>query len=280
MVNNMNVYRSWVMTFVLLQSSCVLWPEKGQGGEADQFTFSNYYEPAAVLHETEAYLLSQLETLRSQLDVLTLQGAVHCIPASVKRLNLLSHRVRREIASHLLVDAAHDLVVFQHEIRFFRQQFLTIAEQTQCNEFASSTSPMSQAIISVYFDSSQSTVSPIFIDQIRWWAEHWTESTQIIIKGYTDANGSDDVNLQLAQKRINSVQSILLSVGVDPKSVSSNVIGERSLMLQGSDDFSTGMNRRVDIFISNSDNTKQRFTVKRWEALGLKSHRHLFKSWD
>lgn len=78
----------------------------------------------------------------------------------------------------------------------------------------------------------------------------------VTIEGHTDSVGSDDYNLNLSQRRANSVQQFLLSQGIAANRLSASGKGENFPV--ASNDSSSGrqMNRRVDVIIANQLNTK------------------------
>lgn len=271
---------SIVGVMALSQLACTSWPRYGYGGEADRFAASHYYEPAASRYETQGHLLSQLETQQAQLDVLTLQGADYCIPASVKKMTLLGNRVRREIQGQLWRDAAHNLVVLQHELRFFRQQFITVAQQTGCALKQIETAAIIQPIFSIYFDSDQAEISATYQQQINWWGQHFNAQTRLRVRAYTDAHGSESSNEVLAQQRLNQVINVLQTTGVDRANIDSEFLGERELILNGTDDFANGLNRRVDIWVLPDSSNTQQLPVMQWESLELKLNRHVMPSWQ
>lgn len=261
-------------------SACAQWPSAGQGGDADRYTASHYYEPAATLIETEAYQLSQLETLQAQLDVLSLQGARVCIPASVKRLSLLSQRVRRQLQGGLFADAGQDLVVFQHELRFLRQQFITISRQTGCHVNTVQALPAQALLFSVYFDRSEDVLSDSFRAQLQWHIEQFSPNAKWVLKGYADARGSEGANAELAQRRVNTVVEILQQQGVDLMNIQSESHGEASPFMSEDDAFALGMNRRVDLYVIDQPQAADSIPVQQWQDLGLQPHRHLFTGWE
>lgn len=73
----------------------------------------------------------------------------------------------------------------------------------------------------------------------------------VIIEGHTDNVGSDDYNVNLSQRRANSVQQFLLAQGIASNRLSSSGKGENFPV--ASNDSSSGrqMNRRVEVIIAN-----------------------------
>ena len=261
-------------------SGCVSWPSAGHGGANEHQQSVAFYELAASRSETQANLVQQLEVLQSQLDVLILQGANQCIPAAIKRLSLLSDRVRRELAGTLLADAAHDLVVFQQELRYFRQRLMVIVQQTECQQVVAAPSlPAQRRLMTVFFDQDDAQVSEAFAQQMAWLLVDIPEAAKVTLRGYTNPLGETEHNDALAQQRINAVVQTLQRLGVSPNNVETDVIGERQLLLQGDDSFAMGMNRRVDLYIEDMATSKAPLPVSQWESLNLKATRSWIKAW-
>ena len=79
-------------------------------------------------------------------------------------------------------------------------------------------------------------------------AQNPTETVQIF--GYTDSTGGDTVNYPLSQDRAQSVQSYLVSRGVQGQRITVQGLGSQNPV--GSNDTAEGraLNRRVEIFVA------------------------------
>jgi outer membrane protein OmpA-like peptidoglycan-associated protein len=73
----------------------------------------------------------------------------------------------------------------------------------------------------------------------------------ILVEGYTDNTGDDDYNVDLSQRRADSVRAILIQQGVDPVRIKAYGFGEMQPL--ASNDTSEGrqLNRRVEVTILN-----------------------------
>ncbi|HEX5765169.1 MAG TPA: OmpA family protein, partial [Woeseiaceae bacterium] len=74
----------------------------------------------------------------------------------------------------------------------------------------------------------------------------------VLIEGHTDNVGSDETNVNLSQRRANSVQSYLVGQGIAAARLSTSGLGEGSPV--AGNDTATGrqQNRRVEVIISNA----------------------------
>ncbi len=70
------------------------------------------------------------------------------------------------------------------------------------------------------------------------------------IEGHTDSIGSDEYNLQLSEKRADSVRGYLVSEGVKPDNVTATGLGKADPVADNSTAAGRQLNRRVDIVVS------------------------------
>jgi outer membrane protein OmpA-like peptidoglycan-associated protein len=75
-----------------------------------------------------------------------------------------------------------------------------------------------------------------------------TETVQVV--GYTDNTGSDSVNNPLSQDRAQSVQSYLVSRGVQPQRISTQGLGAQYPVAPNETAEGRAQNRRVEIFVA------------------------------
>ncbi|MFL5318686.1 MAG: OmpA family protein [Myxococcaceae bacterium] len=74
---------------------------------------------------------------------------------------------------------------------------------------------------------------------------------QFRVEGYTDAIGDDSYNLQLSQRRADSVKSYLVSRGVSPEQIASLGYGENRPVADNGSPEGRANNRRVEIVLPN-----------------------------
>ena len=70
------------------------------------------------------------------------------------------------------------------------------------------------------------------------------------VEGHTDSIGSDEYNLQLSEKRADSVRAYLVSNGVRPDSVSAQGFGKADPVADNSTASGRKLNRRVDMVVT------------------------------
>ena len=75
-------------------------------------------------------------------------------------------------------------------------------------------------------------------------------SLKLQVEGHTDSIGSDEYNLQLSEKRADSVRAYLVSNGVTPDSVTAQGFGKADPVADNSTSQGRKLNRRVDMIVS------------------------------
>jgi outer membrane protein OmpA-like peptidoglycan-associated protein len=75
------------------------------------------------------------------------------------------------------------------------------------------------------------------------------EKTAVIVQGHTDATGSEEHNQALSERRARSVESELISRGVDPERITSMGFGETQPVADNTSSGGRQRNRRVDVML-------------------------------
>jgi outer membrane protein OmpA-like peptidoglycan-associated protein len=75
-----------------------------------------------------------------------------------------------------------------------------------------------------------------------------TETVQIV--GYTDSTGGDAINYPLSQNRAQSVESYLISRGVQPQRMTTQGMGAQNPIASNDTAEGRSLNRRVEIFVA------------------------------
>ncbi len=73
--------------------------------------------------------------------------------------------------------------------------------------------------------------------------------TDVLIEGHTDSDGADDYNLELSERRANSVKAQLLAQGVKPSRMTTVGYGEAQPVADNGTAAGKAQNRRVEIAI-------------------------------
>lgn len=80
----------------------------------------------------------------------------------------------------------------------------------------------------------------------------------VFIEGHTDNVGSESMNIQLSQRRADSVKNYLVSQGIAPDRLSTAGLGESSPLTGNNTATERQQNRRVEVIISNINATSRR----------------------
>lgn len=75
------------------------------------------------------------------------------------------------------------------------------------------------------------------------------DDTEILIEGHTDSDGNDDHNMQLSERRANSVKARLIAQGITPGRLTTVGYGEAQPVADNGSANGKAQNRRVEIAI-------------------------------
>jgi len=103
----------------------------------------------------------------------------------------------------------------------------------------------------ITFDTDQSDLKPQFYGTLNSVALVLRKFNQSLVDvlGHTDSTGSDSYNLDLSQRRAQSVYSYLVSQGNDARRFQVRGMGESQPIADNSTEFGRAANRRVEIKI-------------------------------
>jgi outer membrane protein OmpA-like peptidoglycan-associated protein len=107
----------------------------------------------------------------------------------------------------------------------------------------------------VLFDTGKAGLNPGAsrnLDQlVQFLTEHGDRRVEI--DGYTDSVGTDSFNLDLSQRRADTVKSVLVSRGIDPSRIVSRGYGKDFEVASNSEAGGRQLNRRVEIVIGGEN---------------------------
>lgn len=264
----------WFTTAMLV--GCSSWPEFGSGGGERQGLMAEPSYLYALDQSRLSGLLAQAEVLDAHVELLKVQGAQRCIPASVQSLEQQGTRVRQQLGAKLAVDAASDLAAYQLLLRQVKQRFDLVRQQTQCVESDHKLAQTEAAFVgpvllfSVMFETGKAELSLGYQRQLQFIASSVRDCRcEVAVIGHTDAEGTVDANTELATRRVEVVRRSLEQAGL---TVSDQLaLGEQELLLNL--DKSEPHNRRVDLYIRASRvNTKVQSSwlpVNQWQDHGV-----------
>lgn len=261
-----------------LLTGCSSWPDANPGGGEPMAIIAEPVYLSALKQSEQAGLLAQSEVLDANTELMILQGAIYCIPASILQLQQQGLRVRRQLAAGLLVDAATDLAAYQHQIRQVRWRFERVRQQTQCTqiqpEAVSEKAAMGQqvSLFTILFDTDSAQIGPGYTHHFAVVAEALKQcNCQVVLRGHTDRSGAESANQQLAERRVSAVQQALQQLGVQV--TTQLAVGEQEPLLQGAEE--ELMNRRVEVLIlpvpqeKTTEHRPQQLLLRQWHDVGV-----------
>ena len=113
-----------------LLAGCTAWPPQGHGGFAEHHRQLTRPEQPLSL---DSGPLFELELVRRHLDVLVLEGAELCFPATVTLAKQRQHRIARQLAGGLDGDAGNDLLVQRDQLARLERQLDYVKAQELCH---------------------------------------------------------------------------------------------------------------------------------------------------
>ena len=108
---------------------------------------------------------------------------------------------------------------------------------------------------SVYFEVNKSIVQPAMRSRLTEIARALSdagEDAHFLIEGHTDADGSNEYNLELSRLRAEAVRSVLVAGGVPPDQIETQGYGETRPIASNNSSNGKAQNRRVEIVLQGS----------------------------
>jgi outer membrane protein OmpA-like peptidoglycan-associated protein len=107
----------------------------------------------------------------------------------------------------------------------------------------------------VLFDTGRAELNPGAYRNLDQLVQFLTQHSErrVEIDGYTDSVGTDSFNLDLSQRRADSVKSVLVSRGIDSTRIASRGYGKDFGVASNTDAGGRQLNRRVEIVIGGDD---------------------------
>lgn len=108
---------------------------------------------------------------------------------------------------------------------------------------------------SVYFEVNKSVVQPAMRSRLVEIARALAragDDSRLLIEGHTDADGSNEYNLELSRLRAEAVRSVLVSGGVPPDQIETQGYGETRPIASNNTTSGKAQNRRVEIVLQGS----------------------------
>jgi len=251
-----------ISTLILLGSlgvsGCVSWPDKGHGGMAE-YTLGKLSpvmpdQPLGPEHG----LRFELDLVQRHLDVLVLEGAELCFPATVVQARERQGRIARQLQGGLDFDAANDLIVqrkllarLERQLDYVKQDKLCTLPATVGQERPGETGKHIHELLNTdnqfAFDSPE--LNPKYVGRLAEAAQLLRDQPayQLRITGHADSLGEKKHNQELSLARARKVGRYLQIFGLDPQRIQFDAVGADSPLFDGNQPHIRLTNRRVSI---------------------------------
>jgi outer membrane protein OmpA-like peptidoglycan-associated protein len=136
-----------------------------------------------------------------------------------------------------------------------QMQAMTLQQQLDELQAKATDRGMLVTLGDVLFEFGRADVKPGAQGALRKLASYLQEhpDRQVLIEGFTDSVGSDAANLALSQRRAEAVARALADLGVTGNRIATRGYGEAYPVAQNTSDTNRALNRRVEVYISDSD---------------------------
>ena len=264
-----------VVAAASLLGGCVSWADAGKGGAAEDYPSADNQAAAVPGVYDPRELRQDFNDDLRHLDVLVLQGARNCFPATVHLAELRENRIAREIAGELYQDAETTQVAHRRELQRIERKLQAIERDTNCWDAIESPQSEAPAVtqsvgaVDQIDDSTMAMAEKLFrllnsdnqfalnSDQINpKYADNLTSACAILetapdiklnVVGHSDASGKADENDSLSFRRARAVVEFLISCDIDPGRIGQSFAGDKAPLYNGRSPAIDLVNRRVSI---------------------------------
>ncbi|MBD1390765.1 OmpA family protein [Neiella sp. HB171785] len=214
-----------LVLLALLAQGCASWPQQGTGGFAEH---NSLLLSLLDLANEEAMgpehgLRFELIISKHQLDLLILEGAELCFPASVAQAKTRQQRIMRELKGGLEQDAANSLEVQQYFLAELENRLDAVNAGGQCQRTIANPlklTDLQQNLLPLLnrnnqFETDSARLTPAYQDQLQRAVPMVSAlPLDLLITGHTDAAGGAEHNLKLSMLRAQAVADFLQQQGV------------------------------------------------------------------
>ncbi|MGK2234637.1 sortase-associated OmpA-like protein PdsO [Colwellia polaris] len=146
------------------------------------------------------------------------------------------------------------LARYQEKIEQTEQRYQTELLALEKNYQAASLLQAQNLLMSLQFSTGSSEIKPHYQEQIASLARIVQQSPNLTLdlSGYTDKQGSDELNQALSLARINAVKNALIDQGVTAERINLFAFGEQKTVVASTDKEVSFYDRRVVIKLKNT----------------------------
>ncbi|MES9905303.1 MAG: OmpA family protein [Sedimenticola sp.] len=259
-----------LITLSLGLNGCISWPLQGSGGMAELRPGTTIPVEADQPLTPAHGLRFDLEINRRHLDVLVLEGAELCFPATVVQAKEREKRIARALYGGLPFDAANDLII-QHQLlaRLERQldyvrkeqacRIPVSPDQQQPGDMGSRINTLLNSDNQFALDSAE--LNPKYVGRLAEAAVLLRDlpGYQLRIVGHADVVGAKSHNQQLSMQRAEKVARYLQVLGLPKARIEVTAVASDHPLFEGNQPHERLVNRRVTIeLIETASDTARR----------------------
>ncbi|MES9882051.1 MAG: OmpA family protein [Sedimenticola sp.] len=251
-------------------SGCVSWPMLGSGGMAEVRPGDAILVEADQPLTPEHGLRFDLELNRRHLDMLVLEGAELCFPATVVQAKAREKRIARALYGGLPFDAANDLIIQHQLLSRLEQQLDTVRSEQACKIPTSPDQEQPGDIGSRIdrllnsdnqFALNSAELNPKYVGRLAEAAVLLRDlpGYRLRIVGHAEAMDSQPDNQTLSLQRAEKVARYLQVLGLSIGRIEVSAIASDHSLLEGNQPHERLANRRVTIeLIETTTDTTRR----------------------
>jgi outer membrane protein OmpA-like peptidoglycan-associated protein len=242
-----------------LFAGCATWPAQGAGGLAELFSSSadtgvRSDGPLGV----EDGSTFELDLVRRHLDVLVLEGAELCFPATVVQAKQREARIAREIEGGLALDAVNDIVV-QRQLLARLERQLDYARSHDVCVVAIDAGESRPGDIAARVNELLNVDNQFAVDSFELnpkYVAHLGEAASLLtahpgyglrIVGHADASVEADPSKRLSLARAEQVRRYLQIMGIAEARMQVAAVGNDDPLFAGNSAATRLTNRRVSV---------------------------------
>jgi outer membrane protein OmpA-like peptidoglycan-associated protein len=224
--------------------------------------------PWPPAQEKSTYVNSNFERLKIRLDIIALKGGKDCLPGHLRKNQILSQRIEKEMNGGLIDDAQNDLTIFAKNISKMEKKLRYMAHHTKCavevgekkqTQITSNNKSVLDLLLSCQgsFATNSSQVLPQYQLTLQKIAKYFVNNPEqsLHVQGFTDSRGSEKYNQTLSEDRAYAVKRLLMNAGVSEDRLITGGKGESAPIYENRTKPGQLANRRVELTLISASKT-------------------------